>query len=140
MDVACQRKIRGDNMENHHTKFCLSCSRDAEFKPDQGKRAWLTVRDLGLNEATNGRYEAWISRANAMGGGTGRHYHNYDFQIMYVIKGWLKIYHDGKGEVIMEAGDFAYHPKGHIHEIIEYSEDIELFEACSPAGRHAIDV
>ena len=40
----------------------------------------------------------------------------------------------------MEAGDFVYHPSGHVHDIMGYSEDLELFEACSPSGRHSVDV
>ena len=127
-------------MTKKTTKFCISRAKTSKFKADSGKRGWLKTRDLGLSEATNGDYEAWVSRANTIGGTTGRHRHNYDFQIMFIVKGWLKMYHDGEGEVLMEEGDFVYHPKGHVHDIIEYSEDIELFEACSPAGRHSIDV
>ena len=122
------------------TKFCLSKAADANFERLGGLRDWLDNRDLGLKDATNGEYDAWISKANDVKGGTGRHYHNYDFQIMYVLSGWLRMYHDGEGEVVMEAGDFVYHPKGHVHEIIEYSEDLELFELASPAGRHSVDV
>ena len=127
-------------MSNKSTKFVLSRAKDSKFQTTGGIRNWLETRDLGLVGATDGQYEAWISRANGPAGGTGRHYHNYDFQIMFVLKGWLKMYHDGEGEVIMEEGDFVYHPKGHVHEIIDYSSDLELFEACSPPGRHTIDM
>ena len=121
-------------------KFCLRKAAEADFKPSGGLRDWLDNRDLGLNDATDGEYDAWISRANGVKGGTGRHYHNYDFQVMYVLSGWLRMYHEGEGEVVMEEGDFVYHPKGHVHEIIEYSDDLELFELASPAGRHSIDI
>ena len=127
-------------MSKKPTQFCLSHAKDAVFNSTKGFREWLETRDLGLVEATNGRYEAWISRAKEPGGGTGRHFHHYDFQIMYVLKGWVKMYHEGEGEVLMEAGDFVNHPHGHVHEIIDYSEDLELFEACSPPGRHTVDV
>jgi mannose-6-phosphate isomerase-like protein (cupin superfamily) len=50
------------------------------------------------------------------------------------------MYHEGEGEVLMEAGDFVHHPKGHVHEILEYSEDLQLFELASPSGRHSVDV
>ena len=127
-------------MSTKPTQLCLSQAKDAVFKPMKGLRDWLETRDLGLVEATNGQYEAWISRATDAGSGPGRHFHNYDFQIMYVLKGWLKMYHEGEGEVVMEAGDFVYHPSGHVHDIMDYSEDLELFEACSTSGRHAVDV
>ena len=38
------------------------------------------------------------------------------------------------------AGDFAHHPKGQVHDFMEYSEDIEIFELASPAHHHSIDV
>ena len=67
-------------MSTESTQFCLSHAKDAVFKPMKGLRDWLETRDLGLVEATNGQYEAWISRAKDFGGGTGRHFHNYNFQ------------------------------------------------------------
>ncbi len=121
-------------------KFCLSRGKDAEFKPMTGYRDWLKIRDLGLSEATDGQFDAWVTRANDLGGSTGRHYHEYDFQIMYVTKGWVKMYYEGEGEFVLHAGDFVYHPPRHIHDFMEYSDDIEIFELASPANHSAIDV
>lgn len=126
-------------MSSKSNQFILSRAKDSKFQSDGGLRDWLETRDLGLVRATNGQYEAWISRATGVSGGTGRHFHNYDFQIMYVLKGWMKMYHEGEGEVLMEAGDFVYHPQGHVHEIMDYSEDLELFELSSPPGRHSVE-
>ena len=106
----------------------------------KGLRNWLETRDPGLVEAADGPYEAWISRAKDLGGGTGRHFHNCDFQIMYVLKGWLKMYHEGEGEVFMETGGFVYHPQGHVHATMDCFGDLELFEACSPSDCHSVDV
>ena len=127
---------------NHESKpsFCLSRSDDGEFEPMTGYRDWLKIRDLGLSDATHGQYDAWITRANTMGGSTGRHYHNYDFQIMFVTKGWVKVFYEGEGEFVLRAGDFVYHLPGHVHDFMDYSEDIKIFELCSPANHHAIDV
>ena len=75
-----------------------------------------------------------------MEGSTGRHYHNYDFQIMYVTNGWVKMYYKGEGELVLKTGDFVYHPKGHVHNFMEYSHDIEILEIASPAHHHSIDV
>lgn len=55
--------------------FCLSRGNDARFEPMTGYRDWLKIRDLGLSEATHGQFDAWVTRANQMGGSTGRHYH-----------------------------------------------------------------
>ena len=54
--------------------------------------------------------------------------------------GWVKLYCEGVGEVVMEAGDFVYHPPRHVHDFMEDSEDIENFELASPANHSAIDV
>jgi quercetin dioxygenase-like cupin family protein len=105
-----------------------------------GFRDWLKTRDLGLSDATHGKYDAWVTRANELGGSTGRHYHEYDFQIMFVIKGWVKMYYEGEGEFVLRAGDFVYHPPRHVHDFMDYSDDFEILELSSPAHHHAIDV
>ncbi len=127
-------------MTNMKPKFCLSTARDGKFEPRSGYRDWSKIRDLGLSEATHGEYDAFVTRANQMGGKGGRHYHEYDFQIMYVLKGWVKMFYEGEGEFTLEAGDFVYHPPRHVHDLMEYSEDIEILELFSPRLRCAIDV
>ena len=119
--------------------FCLSRAEGATFEPMTGYRDWLKIRDLGLSDATNGQFDAWITRANRLGGATGRHHHEYDFQIMYVLRGWVKMYYEGQGEHILRAGDFVHHPPGIVHDFMDYSEDIEIFEMAGPAGHYAID-
>ncbi len=59
---------------------------------------------------------------------------------MYMTKGWVKTYYEGEGEFILEAGDFVYHPSRHVHDFMDYSEDIEIFELASSANHHSIDV
>ena len=127
-------------MPEDTNNFCMSLADDAHFEPMHGYRDWLKIRDLGLSDATHGAYDAWVTRANDLGRSTGRHYHNYDFQIMYVTRGWVKIFYQGKGEFVLKAGDFVYHPPGHVHDFTEYSEDIEIFELASPADHSCVDV
>jgi mannose-6-phosphate isomerase-like protein (cupin superfamily) len=127
-------------MSGGKPKFYLSRAEGAHFEPMHGYRDWLKIRDLGLCDATHGAYDAWVTRANNLGGSTGRHYHNYDFQVMYVTRGWVKMYYEGEGEFVLKAGDFVYHPPRHIHDFMEYSDDIEIFELASPADHSAIDV
>ncbi len=59
---------------------------------------------------------------------------------MYVTRGWVKMYYEGEGEFVLKAGDFVYHSPKHIHDFMEYSDDIEIFELASPADHSAIDV
>jgi mannose-6-phosphate isomerase-like protein (cupin superfamily) len=127
-------------MLKEKSQFCLTRANEGEFTPMTGLRDWLKIRDLGLSNATNGQFDAWVTRANEMGGSTGRHYHNYDFQVMYILNGWVKMYYEGEGEFTLGKGDFVYHPNGHIHDFMEYSEDIEILEMASPAHHHSIDV
>lgn len=121
-------------------RFCLSRAEDAHFEPMHGYRDWLKIRDLGLADATHGAYDAWVTRANDLGGSTGRHYHNYEFQIMYVTRGWVKMYYEGEGEFVLKAGDFVYHPPAQVHDFMDYSEDIEIFELAAPADHSCINV
>ena len=123
-------------MSNIPTSFCLSRADDAHFEPMHGYRDC----DLGLSDATHGANDAWVTRANDLGGSTGRHYHNYDFQIMYVTRDWVKMFYQDEGEFVLKAGDFVYHPPGHVHDFMEYSEDIEIFELASPADHSCVDV
>ena len=127
-------------MSKDKSKFLLTRAEDGQFESMGGTRNWLEINDLGLSKATNGKFDAWKTRATEMGKSTGRHYHNYDFQIMYVLQGWVKMYYEGEGEKTLRAGDFVYHPKGHVHDFMEYSEDLELLEMASPADHHSIDV
>ncbi|MEM7226682.1 MAG: cupin domain-containing protein [Pseudomonadota bacterium] len=127
-------------MSEPQPSFCLSKAEDAHFEPMAGFRDWLKTRDLGLSAATHCKYDAWVTRANDMGGSTGRHYHNYDVQVMFVIKGWVKMYYEGEGEMVLRAGDFVYHPPRHVHDFMDYSADIEIFELAAPAHHHAVDV
>ena len=59
---------------------------------------------------------------------------------MFVIKGWVKMWNEGEGECVMEQGDFCYLPPKHVHDLLDYSEDVELFELFSPKSRAAINV
>ena len=124
-------------------QFVATKRADVQFNPIPGFREWLLAGDLGLKEATNGAYTAWITKANDLAeahGTTGRHYHEYDFQIMYITKGWVKMYYEGQGEMVLEAGDFVYHPHSIVHDFMEYSDDIEIFEICSPGEYHYVQV
>ncbi len=127
-------------MAEPESRFCISRAKDARFEPMTGFRDWLEIRDLGLAEATHGEYRAHITRISEMGSGTGRHFHEMDFQIIYVIKGWVKVSYEGEGEFTLNAGDFVYQPPRMVHDFFDYSEDAELFELYSPAEPVTIDV
>ena len=63
-----------------------------------GLRAFFEYRDLGVNAATQGKYSANVIRAVP-----GRraeptwHIHNLDFQMIYILKGWVTFEYEGQG-------------------------------------------
>ncbi|WP_298721308.1 cupin domain-containing protein [uncultured Ferrovibrio sp.] len=115
-------------------KFHVNRAKDATFASD-GLRAFFVYRDLGIAEATNGRFNAEVIRAKeASQGGTGRHYHKLDFQMVYMLKGWAKFDYEGEGTYTFKAGDCFLQPPEIRHELIAFSKDVEMLEITSPAG------
>ena len=114
--------------------FSLSRARGAKFRKD-GLRAFFEYRDLGIGDATHGRYNAEVIRAGNVKNykPAGRHYHKLDFQLVYVLKGWVKFEYEGEGSFTLKAGDCVLQPPGILHELTEFSKDMELLEVTSPA-------
>ena len=82
--------------------FSASLAKDAVYKT--GLRSFLEYRDLGVEKATHGQFRAHVIRVKAEDGGhhdlhtTGLHRHLCDFQMVYVLKGWIRFVYDGHGE------------------------------------------
>ena len=99
-----------------------------------GLRAFFEYRDLGIKAATDGKYVAHVIRAVP-----GRHAepqwhtHDLDFQMIYILKGWVILEYEGQGEVTFRAGSAALQPPGIRHREIRHSDDLELIEICAPA-------
>lgn len=107
---------------------------DARFEPD-GLRACFVYRDLGISAATQGRYHAHVIKAvDVEEDGIGLHRHNeIDFQMVYILKGWMRFWYEGKGEVVAREGTCILQPPKVKHDVLEWSEDLELLEVTSPA-------
>lgn len=114
-------------------KFCVSKASEGGFEHD-GLRSFFEYRDLGIREATGGRFMAHVIRAReACTDGTGYHRHDLDFQMFYVLKGTVKFRYEGEGEFDLVAGDCVHQPPGIRHELMSCSDDCELLEITSPA-------
>ena len=61
------------------------------------------------------------------------HIHHLDFQMIYILKGWVIFEYEGQGEVTFRAGSAALQPPGIKHREISHSDDLELIEITSPA-------
>jgi mannose-6-phosphate isomerase-like protein (cupin superfamily) len=113
-------------------KFVYSRAAQAVFKP--GFRPYFEDRDLGVRDATGGQFTAEIHRACAPcpKDGSGVHHHTVDFQFNYVLKGWFRVWLEGEGEFTFRAGDAWLQPPGIRHDVLSFSEDLEVLEVVSP--------
>lgn len=113
--------------------FVASHERDASF--ERGLRSFFEYRDLGIAQATQGRVVAHVIRA---AGGTEfssqPHRHATQFQMVYVLKGWIEFEYEGQGVVRLEAGSCVHQPPGIRHRELGHSEDVEMLEVVLPAG------
>jgi quercetin dioxygenase-like cupin family protein len=99
-----------------------------------GLRSFFEYRDLGIKSATDGKFVAHVIRA-VPGKHTEPqwHTHNLEFQMVYVLKGWVKFEYEEEGEIILREGSSVLQPPGIKHREISHSDDLELIEICSPA-------
>jgi uncharacterized cupin superfamily protein len=113
--------------------FSISRAKDGGFK-GEGLRPKFEYRDLAIAEATGGRYHAHVIRPAESGTQTAaEHWHKLDFQLVYILKGWIDFDYQGVGEVRLEAGDCVNQPPGIRHAVLGHSPDLELLEVTSPA-------
>lgn len=121
--------------------FVLNKARDNPFRGD-GLRAYREYRDLGVGDATGGRIHAHIIRTTAPcpPDGSGLHYHDLEFQMVFCLKGRSTVWFEGQGEVQIEAGDSWIQPPGIRHNVLYYSEDYELLEITMPAEYETVQV
>jgi len=119
-------------------KFSVSRAREAVYEP--GLRGFLEYRDLGIEAATHGAFRAHVVRVKKGQAGaralhtTGLHQHLCNFQMFYVLKGWIKFVYEGQeGEHTFRAGDCVLQPAGIVHNELECSDDVELLEIYAPA-------
>ena len=112
--------------------FVVSHARDAEF--ERGLRSFFEYRDLGIKQATEGRVVAHVIRAAAGSEFSSQpHRHRTQFQLVYVLKGWIEFEYEGQGRVRLEAGSCVHQPPEIRHRELGHSEDIEMLEIVLPA-------
>jgi len=121
--------------------LALDAAETAEWKPD-GPRANFLARDLGVAAATGGRMFMRHTRAvKPFQAETGWHWHDMDAHVVFVLRGWLRFRFDGVDEpVTVGAGGCLSQPAGVPHNVVGYSDDLELIEINLPAGTGTMDV
>ena len=109
-----------------------------------GMRKCFEYRDLGISAATGGNFHAHVIRAvDREEDGIGLHRHNeIEFQMVYILKGWMRFWYEGEGEVVAREGTCILQPPKIKHDVLEWSDDLELLEITSPANftSEALDV
>ena len=107
---------------------------DSAFVGD-GLRKCVEYRDLGIKEATGGNYHAHVIKAvDQEEDGIGLHRHNeIEFQMVYILRGWMRFWYEGEGEVISKEGTCILQPPAVKHDVLEWSDDLELLEITSPS-------
>ena len=115
-------------------KFTVSHHREEDF--DQGLRSYAAYRDLGIAPATGGMVQAHVIRMLPPFKPeevSTPHYHDVDFQMVYVLKGWMTTEFEGEGVHTFRAGSCWIQPPKIRHRVLGYSDDCELLEIVLPA-------
>jgi len=123
-------------------RVAISHHREEDFKAD-GLRAYASYRDLGIADATHGLARAHVIRLIGPCNPaevSKLHYHDVEFQMVYVLKGWVKTYMDGQGETLMKEGSAWTQPPKIKHMILDYSDDVELLEIILPAEFKTVEI
>jgi mannose-6-phosphate isomerase-like protein (cupin superfamily) len=123
-------------------RVAVSHHREEDFRAD-GLRAYAKYRDLGIADATHGLAQAHVIRLQGPcdpAEVSKLHFHAVEFQMVYVLKGWVKTYMDGQGETLMKEGSAWTQPPKIKHMILDYSDDVELLEVILPAEFKTVEL
>src|ERR1700746_2656715 len=110
---------------------------------EQGLRRYAQYRDLGIAGATKGMVRAHVIRMIPPCDPeevSKRHFHEVDFQMVYVLKGWIKGEYEGAGVVTMREGSCWLQPPKIKHSVLDYSDDCELLEIIMPADFATVEL
>jgi hypothetical protein len=123
-------------------RVAVSHHREEDFKTD-GLRTYAKYRDLGIADASNGLARAHVIRLIGPCNPaevSKLHFHDVEFQMVYVLKGWVKTYMEGQGETLMNEGSAWTQPPRIKHLIMDYSDDVELLEVILPADFKTVEL
>jgi hypothetical protein len=123
-------------------RIAISHHREEDFKAD-GLRTYARYRDLGIAEASQGLARAHVIRLIGPCNPaevSKLHFHDVEFQMVYVLKGWVKTYMEGQGETLMQQGSAWTQPPRIKHLIMDYSDDVELLEIILPADFKTVEL
>jgi mannose-6-phosphate isomerase-like protein (cupin superfamily) len=122
--------------------FVVSHLHEDDFETN-GLRRYAKYRDLGVAAATSGLARAHVIRfvppfrADVV---SIPHYHDVNFQLIYVLKGWLRSDFEGHGTITMRQGSCWIQPPRIKHAVVDYSDDCEVLEVILPADFETVEL
>jgi mannose-6-phosphate isomerase-like protein (cupin superfamily) len=131
---APKRKMEAKAKRPPKQEFVVNHLKDGAF--EGGLRSYAEYRELGIAPATHGLVQAHVIRLLPPCDPavvSKEHYHAVDFQMIYVLKGWMKGEYEGQGVIMMREGSCWTQPPGIKHTVLDYSADCELLEIIMPA-------
>lgn len=134
-------KQQADEGRSAPQRFAVSHYRDEDFLA-KGLRSYFLYRELGMAEATGGGMQAHVIRLLPPCTEDSRawHFHDLEFQFLYVLKGWIKVELQGEGEHLMQAGSSWLQPPRIPHRVLDYSDDCEMLEIVLPADFETVSL
>jgi quercetin dioxygenase-like cupin family protein len=139
MSATAEMEPAQENAENM-LPHVVSQPREEDYKSG-GLRNFFVYRDLGISGVTKGKFGAYVARATReMDHEQGAHLHVTEFQFIYILKGTVKFWYDGLGEVTCGPGTSVYEAPGRPHEMIYCSKDAEILQVSLPADYETVAV
>ena len=138
--TAAKRPAAG--LAKRPTQF-FRVSHHSEDDFEGGLRRYAKYRDLGMAKATGGMVQAHVIRfvppcrpeeVSKL------HYHDVEFQMVYVLKGWIKTELEGQGVHVMRPGSAWLQPPKIKHKVLDYSDDAEVLEVILPADFETVEL
>lgn len=113
--------------------FAFSHLKSSEF--ESGLRSYASYRDLGFAKATQGAAVAHVIRFHPPCTDEVRvwHTHDIEFQMVYVLKGWIVTEMEGRAPERMDVGSSWIQPPKIRHRVVDFSDDCEVLEIVLPA-------
>ena len=101
---------------------------------DAGLRRFFAYRDLGVADVSGGGFGAHVIRP-VLGAHPEPQWHTHalQFQMVYVLRGWVEFEYADVGAVRLEMGSSVYQPPGLAHREVAHSDDLEILEVTCPA-------
>lgn len=139
--VFVKKTVPLESGKRRRQRPAVSHYQEEDFAP--GLRPYAKYRDLGVAHASGGAAQAHVIRL--IGPCDPKevsklHYHHTEFQLVYVLNGWVKVYMDGVGDQTMRQGSSWTQPPRIKHLIRDYSDNCEVLEVILPAQFRTVEV